>query len=153
MWIFCLLWILVMWIILYHLFIHILLSKICSEGSNYMDWHTIWYYESFAHRRWKIVYNPDTFEIFVTEWFCKNIFKLCIILNIQTCTIHSISLSCLHKWKSYNFWRERKSHVQDPENCSMLSCIYWQIEIKSNLFICHIEILTLFHYLWLKKLI
>lgn len=91
MWIFCLLWILVMWIILYHLFIHILLFKICFEGSNYMDWHTIWYYESISHRRWNLVNNPDTFEIFVTEWFCKNIFKLCIILDVQTCTIHSIS--------------------------------------------------------------
>lgn len=53
--------------------------------------------------------------------------------------------------ESHTIFGERKSHVQDPENCSMLSCIYWQIEIKSNLFICHIEILTLLHYLWLKN--
>lgn len=33
----------------------------------------------------------------------------------------------------------------------IVQCIYWQIEIKSNLFICHIEILTLLHYLWLKN--
>lgn len=53
--------------------------------------------------------------------------------------------------ESHTIFGERKSHVQDPENCSMLSCIYWQIEIKFNLFICHIEILTLLHYLWLKN--
>lgn len=50
--------------------------------------------------------------------------------------------------KVIRFLWEGKSHVQDPEN----GCHAYidRLRFISNLSICPIEILVLFHYLWLK---